>query len=332
MEDGKNNVSKKDFEIIAPIGTGSFSNVYHAKHIATGLHVAMKQLFWNNSPERIVSEVKCMRALNQAKDHENIVKVLALFREVDQATVIMNYIEHTPFRIFLPNINGKLIKQYLRGLLRALSFVHSQKIIHRDVKPANFLFDPNTGKGCLIDFGLCEKDLHLESCTESITAGDDENDFDLCHPEKCQNRPKMIASRAGTRGFRAPEVLIASFNQTPKIDIWSAGVILLSMLTQRYPFFKSPDDLTALSEIAVIIGTDRLKEAAHECGRRIKFPKHIEGHNLRDLCHQLNAYVDNFNVDEYVYDLLEKMLEPLPSKRLTADQCLEHPFFADMDE
>lgn len=332
MENEKMTVTKDDFEILEPIGTGSFSNVYHAVHKATGTEVAMKQLYWNNSPERIVSEVKYMRVLNQAGDHENIVKVLALFREFDQATVIMNYIPHTPFRNFLPSINGTRIKQYLHGLMRALSFVHSQKIIHRDVKPANFLFDPKTGKGCLIDFGLCERDLHLESCTESMTADDDENDFDLCHPEKCQNRPKMIASRAGTRGFRAPEVLIASFNQTPKIDIWSAGVILLSMLTQRYPFFKSPDDLTALSEIAVIIGTDRLKEAAHECGRRIKFPRKIEGLDLRTLCHQLNPYVDDFNVDESVYDLLEKMLEPLPSKRLTADQCLEHPFLADFEE
>lgn len=325
----KPSVSKDDFEILEPIGTGSFSNVFHAVYKATGRHVALKQLFWNNSPERIVSEVKSMRNLNEAGSHDNIVKVLALFRDFDQATVIMEYIPHVPFRTFLPNINGNLIKQYFRGLLRALDFVHDQKIIHRDVKPANFLFNPETGKGCLIDFGLCETDLHLESCTESIIPEDDMNDFDLCHPEKCQNRPKMIANRAGTRGFRAPEVLIAAFNQTPKIDIWSAGVILLSMLTQRYPFFKSPDDLTALSEIATIIGTDRLKEAAHECGRRIRFPKSIPGRDLRTLCHQLNVYIDELDIEDSVYTLLEKMLEPVPSKRFTAKQCLDHPFLVE---
>ena len=328
MSETKHQISADDFQIIEPIGTGSFSNVFHAIHKSSGRHVAMKRLFWNNSPDRIVTEVKYMLALNETGEHPNLVRVLGIFRDFDQATVVMDYIPHTPFRAFLPRITGQNIKQYMKGLMDALAYVHSKKIIHRDVKPANFLFDPETGKGCLIDFGLCETDLHLEPQTISVPNEDDEHDFDLLYPEKCSARPRMIASRAGTRGFRAPEVLISSFNQTPKIDVWSAGIILLSMLTQRYPFFKSPDDLTSLSEIATIIGTERLKEAAHECGRRISFPNPIQGINLKQLCFKLNGFIDEIHVDESVFDLLEKMLEPVPSKRYTAAQCLEHPFLS----
>lgn len=58
------------------------------------------------------------------------------------------------------------------------------------------------------------------------------------------------APRAGTRAFRAPEVRMRSWEQSTSLDIWS-GVIFLSLLSTRYPFFLSPDDMTGLAEIAV---------------------------------------------------------------------------------
>ena len=317
-------VSESDFEIIEPIGTGSFSTVFHAKD-KKGRHFALKRLFWNNSPERIVKELKWIYQL----DHPNIVKIHASFRNLDQATLVMEYIPHVPFRALLPQLNGKNIKYYMYGLLSALSYMHSKKIIHRDVKPANFLFDPETLHGSLIDFGLCEEDLSLS--IENINIPEiNENDMDLLYPHLCNERPKMIANRAGTRGFRAPEVLFSAWNQTPLIDIWSAGVVLLSILTQRYPFFKSPDDLTSLCEISTIIGTEKLHLAARECGRRLRFPSELKGYNLKDLIFRLNPSIDEMNINESVFHLLEKMLEPIPRLRISAQDALLHPFFEDI--
>ena len=53
------------------------------------------------------------------------------------------------------------IKAYLRGMFRALRDIHARGIIHRDVKPANFLFDPRRGTGILCDFGLASVRLFV---------------------------------------------------------------------------------------------------------------------------------------------------------------------------
>lgn len=51
------------------------------------------------------------------------------------------------------------------------------------------------------------------------------------------------------------------------VDIWSAGVIFLSLLSGRYPFFKADDDMTALAQIISIVGTMEMKAAAKAYGQ-----------------------------------------------------------------
>lgn len=315
-------LSDEDFTEECNIGSGSFSTVVKAVDKQNRVF-ALKKLFWNNAPDRIVKEMTWLAKL----DHPNIVKLYGAYRNQDQATLVMGYVPHIPFRSLIPELNGNIIKQYMRGLLEALKYLHQRKVIHRDVKPTNFLFDPATGHGCLIDFGLCEEDIHIDIPPPPPQTLNLDNDNELNYPDKYQNRRKMVASREGTRGFRAPEVLFSYPNQSCLIDIWSAGVILLSLLTRRYPFFKSPDDLTSICEIAMIVGTKRLHEAAHECGRKLRFPAEHEAAPLPELIQSLNNYFEEMNCDECVFDLLAKMLEPCPSKRISAADALEHEFF-----
>ena len=51
-----------------------------------------------------------------------------------------------------------------------------------------------------------------------------------------------------------------------RCDIWAAGVIFLSILTGRYPFFKAQDDMTALAQIMSIVGTEEMKKASRAYG------------------------------------------------------------------
>jgi len=145
----------------------------------------------------------------------------------------------------------------------------------------------------------------------------------------------LQAARAGTRGFRAPEVLLKYQNQTTAVDIWSAGVILLSMLSKRYPFFHSPDDLTSLCEIAAIFGSKKLQMSAICLGKSVDFPFETPSLDLKTLCQKLSTnHVSmtlksgqNHFPDE-VFDLLQKLLDLNPFSRISAKQALLHPFFA----
>ena len=73
----------------------------------------------------------------------------------------------------------------------------------------------------------------------------------------------FVAHREGTRGFRAPEVLLRKHEQGPPIDMWAAGVIALCLATRRYPAFTADSDVESLVEsVAVVLKA--LHSGVHE--------------------------------------------------------------------
>lgn len=81
-----------------------------------------------------------------------------------------------------------------------------------------------------------------------------------------QPRGNQNTPRAGTPGFRSPEVLLKYPQQSPAVDIWSAGVMFLCILSGRYPFFKAYDDMMSLAQIMTLCGTDETAKAAFKLG------------------------------------------------------------------
>lgn len=100
----------------------------------------------------------------------------------------------------------------------------------------------------------------------------------------CLSRKPHNAPRAGTPGFRPPEVLLRSPLQSTAVDMWAVGVILLCILSGCYPFFRSPDDLTALAEIMTVFGTDKIKETAKRLGRLVVCTQPSQPLDLKKLC------------------------------------------------
>jgi cell division control protein 7 len=221
--------------------------------------------------------------------------------------------------------------------------------LHRDIKPTNFLYDPQSQRGVLVDFGLAER----EGCDSKPC---------LCHERaevrkqrinssaasqagpqqgypKTDTRPSRRANRAGTRGFRAPEVLFKCTEQTTKIDIWSAGVILLTILSKRFPFYNSADDGEAMIEISTINGVKRMKQAGllHGCMFETNIPTvGSAGFSLEKIILWSTCRTDGGKdgqpgrpldaEEKLAVAFLERCMDLDPSRRISAKEALEHEF------
>jgi cell division control protein 7 len=330
------------FLIIGKIGEGTFSSVYKARSLTTpNGFVALKRLYPTSTPQRILSEIKLLQLLGGKC---NVVPLLGGFRDGGQVTLVMPYFSHDSFKDFMSTMDAAWIKKYMRALLTALDHLHQHKVMHRDIKPGNFLYSRRTDQFLLVDFGLAHFQLEDEEDqqTKKRKREDDEEDASraakrqklsssqsrLTIPTPVANDPnqkKRIPARAGTRGFRAPEVLLRCIKQTTAIDVWSAGVILLSILSGRYPFFQSPDDMAALAELAMICGTKEIIDVGQQLNRKVSLNFHAPKSDWKQLCSKLRGN-SVLPISDDVYNLLSRCLDINPNTRITAGEALKHKF------
>ncbi|OVA11292.1 Protein kinase domain [Macleaya cordata] len=137
----------------------------------------------------------------------------------------------------------------------------------------------------------------------------------------------------GTKGFRAPEVLFKSPHQGPKVDVWSAGVTLLYLMIGRSPFVGDPEQ--NIKDIAKLRGSEDLWEVAKLHNRESSFPvelldiQSLPSMKLQDWC-QTNTKRPEFldKIPRSLFDLVDKCLTINPRLRISAEEALNHEFFA----
>ncbi|KAJ3037634.1 hypothetical protein HDV00_001439 [Rhizophlyctis rosea] len=349
-----------EYAVVNKIGEGTFSSVYKAvdlKHssydnsawLNTGFalraphgkgppFVAIKRIYVTSSPTRIYNELDILHRLS---GHPNIIPIITAKRRADQVIAILPYFEHEDFRAYYLTLSLLQIRQYMRTLLSALAHVHEHHIIHRDVKPSNFLYDPEAGTGVLVDFGLAQEEPPPSKKDAGKARGPAAKQISLEKAGKVGGkragyvvndpRPGVRANRAGTRGFRAPEVLFKVSHQTCAIDVWSAGVILLSLFSGHFPFFQSNEDSEALLEIAHIFGKEAMQKAAASFKRTFEtnIPDVGEAIPFDVLCRKLYPKLAK-DVPKEGWDLLSRLLTLTPEERIGAAEALEHEFLRDV--
>lgn len=369
------------YRLINRIGEGTFSTVYKAEDLLhehykndwdmdaleektngksngkpKAHYVAIKKIYVTSSPLRILNELDLLHDL---RGSPNVCPLITSFRHQDQVIAVLPFFQHKDFRDYYRDLTIPEMRVYFHSLFTALRSVHETGIIHRDIKPTNFLYSPAQQRGVLVDFGLAEREgtdsshcpcefensernRRIQTSVHASTYAAAQANGQQPRPAYPANdqRSSRRANRAGTRGFRAPEVLLKCTRQTCLIDNWSCGVILLTFLSKRFPFFHSADDIDAFIELCTIFGKRRMKETALLHGQVLQtnIPTIGDsGHAWEKVllwCTGRNKK-DGAGLSGEEQEAVEFMkccLELDPAKRITAEEALEHPFLADAFE
>ncbi|SNX86175.1 probable MAPKK kinase Kpp4 [Melanopsichium pennsylvanicum] len=243
----------------ALIGAGSFGNVFLGMNAKTGLLMAVKQVELPSGDshldqrkkgmlDALEREIKLLKTL----EHENIVQYLDSFADGSHLNIFLEYVPGGSIVALLRNYGAfeePLVRNFVRQIVKGLSFLHNRGIMHRDIKGANILVD-NKGGIKISDFGISKKV---------------ESDLVLATNKGAQGgaaggqRPSL----QGSVFWMAPEV-VKQTSYTIKADIWSLGCLVVEMISGTHPWAEL-NQMQALFQIGMGRKPSLPDEISNEC-------------------------------------------------------------------
>ncbi|XP_042509701.1 mitogen-activated protein kinase 9-like [Macadamia integrifolia] len=292
------------YQIQEVIGKGSYGVVGAAIDTHAGERVAIKKIndvFEHVSDAtRILREIKLLRLLR----HPDIVEIKHIMlppsrREFKDIYVVFELMESDLHQVIKANddLTPEHYQFFLYQLLRALKYIHTANVFHRDLKPKNILANADC-KLKICDFGLARVSFN--------------------------EAPSAIfwTDYVATRWYRAPELCGSFFSKyTPGIDIWSIGCIFAEMLTGK-PLFPGKNVVHQLDLMTDLLGTPPPESIARI--RNEKARRYLSSMRKKPPV----PFTQKFpNSDPLALRLLERLLAFDHKDRPSAEEALADPYF-----
>jgi serine/threonine-protein kinase len=191
------------------LGAGAFGEVWLAQDLNLPRVVALKTLRVRGKGAEHAQALEALRQdafLMTQVEHPNIVRVHAWLNERDRHYLVMQYVSGGSLSDLLRNggpLDWQRAARYVADVSEGLLEAHARGIVHRDVKPANILWDSLRDEAVLTDFGIASR---------------------LAAP----------ANIAGSIPYMAPEALDSKI--APSLDVYSLAATLFHLVTGSLPF------------------------------------------------------------------------------------------------
>eukprot|EP00826_Nyctotherus_ovalis_P064050 TRINITY_DN9390_c0_g2_i6.p1 TRINITY_DN9390_c0_g2~~TRINITY_DN9390_c0_g2_i6.p1 ORF type:complete len:404 (+),score=94.64 TRINITY_DN9390_c0_g2_i6:111-1322(+) len=274
------------------VGNGTYGTVFKAIDRQTGRVVAikhMKRKFGSWEECLKLRELQSLRKLSSP----NIIKLKQVVRVNEELFFVFEYMEHN-LRQLVKHSAGSLDESRIRMLmfqaLNGLKHAHESGFFHRDLKPENLLVQGDLLK--IADFGLARRIHSQEPFTEYVS----------------------------TRWYRAPEILLRCKSYSAPVDIFALGTIMAELYTHK-PLFPGINERDQLIKECEVLGTPSYKDWPE--GHKLAAKAGFEFPQLKKLLREKVAKAS----DEAI-NLMLSMMSFNPTKRLTASQCMAHPYFS----
>lgn len=301
------------YQPIELIGSGAYGAVLNAYDSVYSRNVAIKKLKPISDAvdlKRILREIVIMKNVN----HENIIELYDIIfhpnlnnnhneGEIPNKGIVylvMEKMDSDLQRVICSQqtMEKSYYQFILYQILRALYYLHSANIVHRDFKPSNVLIN---------------EDCTIKLCDFGMSRNLSENEMQL-------------TEYVVTRYYRAPEIMLNSHHYTNKIDVWSVGCTFAELLTKKF-LFPGQNYIEQIKLIINLLGSPSEEDLNFISNSSAKsFVLKMTGIPKKNF-HEFINYDDPEAVN-----LLEKMLVFNPEKRISIEEAIQSKYILDIKE